>query len=108
MTYRNIDRLTQDAVFGGRVRACTVEQAQSFQNDARPDFVALANDTLRGGGATTLTFIRMIAAFPGLAPDGDDTEVPDGDLLAQVQANWQIVAALFFNDDGSMRNGGTP
>jgi hypothetical protein len=97
MSFQQIDELTQDPVFNGRVRACAVQQAETFKDDARPDFVSLANDQLVGG-TTYLAFVRIIAAFPGLA---DADEVADGDILSQMQANWPVVAGLYFNDDGS-------
>lgn len=97
MAFEDIDQLTNDAIFGGRVRACAVQQAETFKDDARPDFVALANDQLLGG-TTYLAFVRIIAAFPGLA---EADEIADGDILSQTQANWQTVAGLYFNDDGT-------
>lgn len=99
MAFEDIDRLTQDATFGGRVRACAVQQAETFKDDARADFVALANDQLIGG-TTYLSFVRIIAAFPGLA---EATEIADADILSQMQANWQTVASLFYNADGTPR-----
>jgi hypothetical protein len=107
VSYSAIDQLTGDVLFGGRVRACTVEQAEVFRNDARPDFVALANECLLGSGEIYLAFIRMVAAAPGLADkaataDGvDQAQVTDADLLSTVQANWQVVAGLYFDADGT-------
>ena len=97
MSFEQVDQLTQDATFGGRVRACAVQQAETFKDDARADFVALANDQLLGG-ATYLAFVRIIAAFPGLA---EADEIADGDILSQMQANWQTVAGLYYTPDGA-------
>ena len=96
MAFEDIDRLTQDTVFAGRVRACAVQQAETYKDDARPDFVALADDQLVGG-TTYLAFVRIIAAFPGLA-EADD--IADGDILSQTQANWQVVAGLYYDAEG--------
>ena len=96
MAFEDIDRLTQDPAFGGRVRACAVQQAETFKDDTRADFVALADDQLTGG-TTYLAFVRIIAAFPGLA-DADD--ISDGDILSQTQANWQTVAGLYYDAEG--------
>lgn len=96
MAFEDIDQLTQDAIFGGRVRACAVQQAETYKDDARPDFVALADDQLVGG-STYLAFVRIIAAFPGLA---EADEIADGDILSQMQANWQTVASLYYSGDG--------
>jgi hypothetical protein len=121
MSYLDIAQLTDDAQFQSRVRACTVQEAQTFKDDARPAFVALANDCLRGGGATTLMFVRLMAAFPGFvtelpltkpegtspAPPGpprfDSTRILDAAILAQVQGQWETVADLFFDENVDLR-----
>lgn len=97
MSFESIDQLTQDPLFAGRVRACAVQQAETFKDDARPDFVALADDQLTGG-TTYLAFVRIVAAFPGLA---EQPEITDGDILSQVQANWPTVAGLYFDAEGN-------
>lgn len=113
MSYQAIDQLTNDYDFGARVRACCVEQGEVFANDARPDFVALALDQLRGG-ITYSAFVRIEAASPGIADkaataDGiDQTQVTDADLLSLTQANWQVVAALYYDADGAPLTGGNP
>ena len=108
MSYQAIDQLTIDAEFGGRVRSCTIEQAEVFKDDARPAWVAVADACLQGDGVIYLAFIRIEAAGPGIADkadngDGtiDQTKVTDADLLSLTQANWQVVAGLYFNEDGS-------
>jgi hypothetical protein len=112
MTYGNIFALTWDQAFNGRVTACCTQQAEIFRNDARPDFVALANDVLLGDGRVTSTFTRIIAAAPGIADkaatgDGiDQTKVTDDDILSTVQANWQVVAGLYYDDTGAPLEGG--
>jgi hypothetical protein len=114
-TYAAIDQLTQDPIFGGRVRSCTVQQAETFQNDQRPDFVAVAAGCLRGDGTLYLAFIRMTAAGPNgsAADNGDGTieqgKVGDADILSAVQAYWPVVAGLFFDDTGApIQTGATP
>ena len=108
MSYQAIDQLTQDAIFGGRSRAATVQQAETFKDDARPPFVATANACLMGNGEIYNTFARMAAAGPGIGDkvdngDGtiDQTKVTDADLLSLTQANWPTVAGLYFKDDGT-------
>ena len=67
---------------------------------------ALANDVLRGDGIKANTFTRITAAAPGIAAkaateDGtDQTKITDDDLLSTVQANWQVVAGLYYGEDG--------
>jgi hypothetical protein len=107
MSYHAQDQLTFDLTFTGRVRSCSVQQADIFKADARPDFVALANDVLGGDGEKTNTFTRLAAAAPGLADkatteDGvDQSLITDEDVLSTVQANWQVVAALYYATDGT-------
>jgi hypothetical protein len=115
MSYATIDALTQDAIFAGRVRACTTEQAERFQNDERPALVALARDVAIGAPLPALTFIRITAAAPGIAdqaqggdplgdPDGpDQSRVPDAAILAVVQNAWMAVAGIYFDDDGNRK-----
>lgn len=107
MAYLTQSLLRDDLDFSRRVGACCVEQAETFRNDARPDFVALANDVLRGTRAND--FARIIASAPGIADKAateddnvvDSSKVTDADLLSTVQANWQVVAGLFYTDDGT-------
>ena len=108
MTYRAISQLTSDVWFQARTRACCTQEAQNFRNDARAHFVALADDLLRGGGATTLTFVRLGAASPGIAEaatdnDGniDSSKITDDEILAFVQRSWELVALLFWDDAGN-------
>lgn len=108
MAYLTQSLLRDDLDFSRRVGGCCVEQAEVFRNDARPDFVALANDVLRGNRANDFT--RIIASAPGIADKvttGDDnivdsSKVTDADILSSVQANWQVVAGLYYNTDGSL------
>lgn len=106
MSYSTIDQLTSDQIFNARVRACCVEQAESFKDAADASYQSLAKDQMVGG-ITYLTFVRIEAASPGIAEkatveDGiDQSLVPDGDLLSLTQANWPVVAGLYFNEDGT-------
>jgi hypothetical protein len=95
-------------VFGGRCRSAATEQAEIFKDSALPNYVALAESVLRGDGNTIWAFIRIDAAAPGIgdkADNGDGTidqsKVTDDDLLSLTQANWQVVAGLYFNEDGT-------
>ena len=107
MAYIDQALLRDDLDFNRRVSACCVEQAEVFRNDARPDFVALANDVLRGNRAND--FGRIIASAPGIADKAatdvedivDSSKVSDADILTTVQANWQVVTGLPTADDGT-------
>lgn len=107
MSYTAQAQLASDAEFQSRCTACVVEQAEVFKDDARQDFVALAQCVLRGDGELTLAFIRLFASAPGIADkattaDGIDSSlVSDGDLLSLTQANWQVVAWLYFDETGA-------
>jgi hypothetical protein len=109
MSYSTINALVQDPLFQGRVRACSVEQAQIFKDDARPDFVALANDLLRGDLAAVTCFIRLTAGAPGLGDaaesgpgDGiDQSNISDADILSSVQVTFPTVAALYYDAEGN-------
>jgi hypothetical protein len=107
MSFQAIDQLTNDITFNGRIRACSVQQAEIFRNDARLDFVAAANEVLRGDGLVVNALIRITAAGPnGAAADNGDgtinqSNVTDADILSSVQTNWQVAADLYYNEDGT-------
>lgn len=119
MSYEQIDALTNNLAFQGRVRACCTQEAETFRDDTRDDIAALATDILRVGGPV-FNFVRMIAAFPGLVPghqpagelasdEGrplavDQAAIADEVILGQVQRHWPTVAALFWDADGNRIN----
>lgn len=108
MSYQSQATLEADYWFQQRTRAVTIEQAEVYKNDARPSFVATADAVLREEGGIGLSFVRLGAAAPGIADkadngDGtvDQAKVTDDDLLSLTQANWQVVAALYFDEEGN-------
>jgi hypothetical protein len=109
LAYLTQSLLASDTDFNRRVGASCTEQAESFRNDARPDFVALANSVLRGEAEGTATFVRMTASAPGIADKAatddpavvDSSKVLDEDILSAVQGNWQVVAGLFYDSTGA-------
>jgi hypothetical protein len=107
MSYQSQAQLEQDPDFQGRSTASAVQQAAVFKDDQRPDFVALAERILVGDHAYTTTFTRLDVAGPGIADkvdqgDGtiDQTQVTDADLLSLTQANFPVIADLFFTPEG--------
>jgi hypothetical protein len=107
-TYLAQWRLTYDADFTSRQRACLTQQADHWKDDERGDISALAFALLRGDPDALLTFQVMIGASPGFAEsvdngDGtiDSSRVQDGEILATVQALWPTVAAIYFDADGA-------
>ena len=108
MSYQAQADLVTNGNFTQRTIATATEQAEIFRSDARPDFVATANAVMRGDGDVSLAFTRIAAAAPGIADkvdngDGtiDQSKVTDADLLSLTQANWQVVAGLYFAEDGT-------
>lgn len=107
MSYQAQAQLENDGYFAQRNRACCVQQAETFKNDQRPAYVAVAEDVLKDLGTWT-AFNRLAAAGPGIADkadngDGtvDQAKVSDADILSLTQANWPVVAGLYFTEDGS-------
>jgi hypothetical protein len=110
MSYHAQTQLEQDQAFQLRVRAVNTEQAQTFLNDGRADIAATAAAVLRDDGGTGSALLRLAAGAPGVAAEvdnGDGTinssRVTDAELLAITQANFPTVAALFYNEDGSIK-----
>jgi len=108
LSYQSIDQLSKDPDFAGRVTASATQQAGSYKDDTRPAFVALAEDILKGSAGPLAAFNRMAASGPGVGDkvdqgDGtiDQTQVTDEDLLSLTQANWEVVAGLYFDADGN-------
>jgi hypothetical protein len=108
MSYQSQAQLEADYWFQQRSRSATIQQADIFKDDARPHYVALADAVMRDEAGLTAAFIRLNAAGPGIADkvdtgDGtvDSSLVLDADLLALTQANWPVVAELYFTDDGT-------
>lgn len=108
MGYQQVNALTYDSLFQGRIAACCTEQANVFKDDGRLQFKAFAEDVLKGQAAGLMTMYSMSAAAPGFADtaataDGkvDQSLIQDADILAAVQAIWPTVAGLFYNEDGT-------
>lgn len=108
MTYYAISELTVDPDLGGRVEACVTEQSMTFKDDTRTNIVACAQDCLRANEAVLAAFTRLAAVAPGLADkatavDGtvSSDSIEDGDILAAVQANYPLVAELYYGPDTS-------
>jgi hypothetical protein len=108
VSYQSQAQLTDDVWFNARSSSCATQQAETFKNDQRAAYVAVAEAVLRGEGIITSAFARLAAAGPGIADkvdNGDGTisqeNVTDADLLSLTQANWPSVAELFYAADGT-------
>jgi hypothetical protein len=110
VSYQTQAQLEANSEFRGRAQAAATEQADSYINDQRPDYVAVADAVLKGSAPQLNAFIRLDAAGPGIAEKvdiGDDSIdqslCTDADLLSLTQGSWQVVAGLYFNTDGTPR-----
>jgi len=84
MTYQDTAALVKDPEFIGRVTAAASEQALIFINDARPEFIIVAETViLFPGNAAPLT--NLVAGQPGITAASTD-----GDVLAALQAVWPV------------------
>jgi hypothetical protein len=108
MSYASQSALANDTDFQKRMTACCNQQAVTYKDDARPNFVALANSVLRAEGRAMPSFFNMGSASPGFADDVDNSDgtvdssrLSDLQLLAAVQNDWPTVAGLYFDDTGA-------
>jgi hypothetical protein len=107
MSYESQWHLTYDDPFVSRCRACLTNQAAIFKDDARPDFVALANAVMTSDPPSIFpTWQSLLGAAPGFAdaadgPGGiDSSAIADEEILAAVQGLWPTVAGLYFDAAG--------
>lgn len=108
MTYLAQSQLEGDPDFQRRVRAVNTQQASTYIDDAAADIEACAEAILRDAPGPQQALLRMAAAGPGIADKVDlgnatvdQSLVTDEDLLALTQANWPVVAALYYDTDGT-------
>jgi hypothetical protein len=108
MAYLAVSQLMGDPTWQNRARACATEQAGIYKDDQRASWSATAEAVLRDEAAVVYAFVRLNAAGPGIgdkADNGDGTidqaKVSDADLLSLTQANWPVVAGLYFTEDGT-------
>jgi predicted pyridoxine 5'-phosphate oxidase superfamily flavin-nucleotide-binding protein len=108
VTYQAQSDLAGDSAFAGRSVAAATQQAESFINDQRPEYIALSKAILRGESDKNAAMIRTNAGSPGIADkadngDGtiDQAKVTDEDLLSITQANWPVVAGLYYDANGA-------
>jgi hypothetical protein len=93
MSYDNIAALMNDPEFYARINACTTEQSMVYKDDARPEFVRLAESVLLGGSGV---FVPFICVAPGFGDVTDQTTITDPQILAAVQAVWPTVAQMTY------------
>jgi hypothetical protein len=109
VTYLTQAMLGENVDFGRRCRSALIEQSQRYLDDGRAQIIALAAALLRAEPGPTSTFLALIAAAPGMADtagtdDGLDAAlIGDEAILAAVQADYPVVAHLYFDDDGNRK-----
>jgi hypothetical protein len=82
MTYSETAALVDDPDFRGRVTSASSEQALIFINDARPEYIVVAQTViLYPGNAGPL--VNLVAGQPGIT-----AAATDADILAALQAVW--------------------
>jgi hypothetical protein len=108
MSYHTQAKLQNDPDFQARVHSVNLQQAYIYKDSQLEDHKSLANDIMRNESTSGSVFIRLDAGGPGIAdkveqPNGDIDQslVTDEDLLSLTQANWPVVASLYFNTDGT-------
>lgn len=108
MSYLTYALLTEDVNFGRRSRSCIMQQANVYKDDARADFVALADALLKQDPAQTQSMLLGIAYAPGFdttVDNGDGTidqaKVADEGILSQTQFIFPTVAALYYDSTGA-------
>lgn len=106
MSYLAQAQLQADPDFGRRVASVNVQQADFFRSQPEPA-AALAAAVMRDDIGAGLVLLRLAAGAPTMADkvdngDGtvDQSKITDAELLAITQANWPVVAALYFDADG--------
>jgi len=109
MSFKSQAQLESDTWFQQRVRACTIQQSETYKDDGRPDIAATAIAILTDANVNIgFTFLRMAAAGPLIADkvdlgDGtiDSTLITDVDILALVQNQFPTIAAMFYDSTGN-------
>lgn len=109
MSYQAQWLLTYDDGFVSRCRSCLTQRANIYKDDERPNYVALAHSLLKGSNpAEMVTFQSMLANAPGFAEEADNgdgtidsTKIQDGEIQAAVDAQFPVVADLYYDADGT-------
>lgn len=103
MSYQSQTLLAEDRAFQQRVKACAVEQSNTFNGSAVVAEAELAAAIVRDQSAMLTSFYNASAASPGFAAkvdvgDGtiDSTLIADAEILSTVQGVWPIVAAAYY------------
>jgi hypothetical protein len=95
MSFQTMADLSQDENFRERVTACATQQALIFKDDGRADIAALA-DAIVISSVNATGLIPLVAVAPNFVDVTDQLTIPDEDILAAVQAQWPVYAAVAY------------
>jgi hypothetical protein len=87
--------LADDEAFRDRVITCCTEQALIFKDDGREDIAGLARNIIASPSNAQGLF-EIVCVAPNFRDVTNSSAVPDGDILAAVQANWPTYAAVLY------------
>ena len=93
MSYQDQANLAQDAVFAERLSAALVREAKP---KGSTDLPALVLRSPAEGARVFMPFIASAPTFDTMYAGGGQEAITDGDLLSAVQANWDLVDAVYF------------
>lgn len=98
MSYSSMAALADDTVFRDRVLTCCTEQALIFKDDGRPDIAGFARAVI-SSPSNALPLHELVCVAPNFRDVTNGAAVPDGDILAAVQANWPTYAGIAYPAD---------
>ncbi len=94
MSYLSSAALAADPIFQKRMSSATTEQAAIYQNDARPEFIQLADNILRNPQAALTQFCVQASVQPGFNEAESQDAIDDGQILSAVQAIYPTIAGV--------------
>ena len=102
MSYLSSNELSLDPIFKGRLTSALTEQASIYMNDARPEFVQLAEKILLNPTLVLSQFTSAVSVQPGFNEAPDQGVIEDGQILAAVQAVYPVLADVNYSRGDAM------
>jgi hypothetical protein len=93
MSFLDQAHLAQDSVFAERLGAGLTKEAKP---KGSTDLAALVMRSPAEGARVFMPFIASSPTFDTMYAEGGQEAITDGDLLAAMQANWDLVEAVYF------------
>ena len=94
MSYQSSADLAVDAVFQQRMTSCLIEQATTYKDDPKADFVQLSDTILRSPYGVLSQFCQQAATQPAFNEAQSEVDITDAQILSVVQALYPTIAAL--------------